>query len=86
MNALAPGIDRQTAVQKCWTRKEALLKAVGIGISRDLGRIETKPGSDSAVVSGSGTTARAPRSRLLAACAPAPPTCPPSPAGRARAP
>jgi 4'-phosphopantetheinyl transferase len=61
VNALAPGIDRQTAVQKCWTRKEALLKAIGVGISRDLRDIETKPG----VVSDPGTTARAPRSWLL---------------------
>jgi 4'-phosphopantetheinyl transferase len=65
VNALPPGIGRQTAVQKCWTRKEALLKAIGIGISRDLRAIETNPGSDTAVVSGPGTTTRAPRSWLL---------------------
>lgn len=65
VNALAPGIDRQTGVQKCWTRKEALLKAVGVGISHDLRGVETKPGSDTATVSDPGTTARAPRSWLL---------------------
>ncbi|MFE2516926.1 4'-phosphopantetheinyl transferase family protein [Streptomyces mirabilis] len=65
LRALPPGTDRQTAVQKCWTRKEALLKAVGIGVSRDLKGIETNPQSDTAVVTGPGTAVRGPRPWLL---------------------
>ncbi|MBE3072283.1 MAG: 4'-phosphopantetheinyl transferase superfamily protein [Acidobacteria bacterium] len=38
--ASLPEPDRTEAFCVCWTRKEALLKAVGLGISRGLGRVE----------------------------------------------
>lgn len=37
------GEDRVTAFLRVWTRKEATLKAVGIGISSDLSLLETHP-------------------------------------------
>ncbi|MFI8438408.1 4'-phosphopantetheinyl transferase family protein [Streptomyces sp. NPDC079020] len=39
----APGAPRSRAFLRCWTRKEAVLKAVGIGLAADLTRIETHP-------------------------------------------
>ena len=49
--ALAPA-DRIDAFFACWTRKEAVLKAVGLGISRGLGRVEVSchPGAAARVV------------------------------------
>ncbi|MEV6080286.1 MULTISPECIES: 4'-phosphopantetheinyl transferase family protein [unclassified Streptomyces] len=38
------GMPRSRAFLRCWTRKEAVLKAVGIGLAADLTRIETHPG------------------------------------------
>lgn len=44
---LAPGEDgpgpRDRAFLRCWTRKEAVLKAVGVGLGSDLSRIDTRP-------------------------------------------
>ncbi|MFE7757932.1 4'-phosphopantetheinyl transferase family protein [Streptomyces sp. NPDC057429] len=37
------GIERSRAFLRCWTRKEAVLKAVGIGLAADLRSIETHP-------------------------------------------
>jgi 4'-phosphopantetheinyl transferase len=49
--ALAPA-DRTDAFFACWTRKEAVLKAVGLGISRGLGHVEVtcQPGGPARVV------------------------------------
>ncbi|MFE1872537.1 4'-phosphopantetheinyl transferase family protein [Streptomyces sp. NPDC059496] len=41
--AAPPGQERVTAFLRVWTRKEATLKAVGIGISSDLSSLETHP-------------------------------------------
>ncbi|MFI6475553.1 4'-phosphopantetheinyl transferase family protein [Streptomyces sp. NPDC050516] len=45
------GDARTQAFLRCWTRKEAVLKAVGVGITTDLTAVETRPeSSDPAVV------------------------------------
>lgn len=38
-----PGEERTNAFLRCWTRKEAVLKAVGIGITVELNTLETRP-------------------------------------------
>ncbi|MGW8333997.1 4'-phosphopantetheinyl transferase family protein [Streptomyces sp. NPDC055897] len=37
------GDARTRAFLRCWTRKEAVLKAVGVGITTDLSGVETRP-------------------------------------------
>ncbi|MGW2792134.1 4'-phosphopantetheinyl transferase family protein [Streptomyces sp. NPDC001251] len=37
------GAARTRAFLRCWTRKEAVLKAVGVGIATDLTTVETRP-------------------------------------------
>lgn len=51
LSSLAPA-DRIEAFFTCWTRKEAVLKAVGLGISGGLGRLEVAclPGDGAHVV------------------------------------
>lgn len=46
------GRDRTEAFFACWTRKEAVLKAVGLGISRGLGQVEVTclPGDPAHIV------------------------------------
>ncbi|MFF4187557.1 4'-phosphopantetheinyl transferase family protein [Streptomyces sp. NPDC001691] len=39
----AEGDARTRAFLRCWTRKEAVLKAVGVGITTDLSQVETRP-------------------------------------------
>ncbi|MFJ8309467.1 MULTISPECIES: 4'-phosphopantetheinyl transferase family protein [unclassified Streptomyces] len=39
----AEGDPRTRAFLRCWTRKEAVLKAVGVGITTDLSAVETRP-------------------------------------------
>lgn len=39
------GPERDREFLRCWTRKEAVLKAVGIGIATNLTEVETRPGS-----------------------------------------
>ncbi|MFD7017083.1 4'-phosphopantetheinyl transferase family protein [Streptomyces sp. NPDC059928] len=39
----ADGDPRTRAFLRCWTRKEAVLKAVGVGITTDLRTVETRP-------------------------------------------
>ncbi|WP_336324106.1 4'-phosphopantetheinyl transferase family protein [Streptomyces lavendofoliae] len=41
--AAAPGGGRSVAFTRCWTRKEAVVKASGVGISTDLKRVEVRP-------------------------------------------
>ncbi|MGW1500965.1 4'-phosphopantetheinyl transferase family protein [Streptomyces mirabilis] len=41
---------RQRAFMRCWTRKEAIVKASGIGIEADLRRVESQPSQPVAVV------------------------------------
>ncbi|MFD7257529.1 4'-phosphopantetheinyl transferase family protein [Streptomyces sp. NPDC059874] len=40
--ALPEGPDRTTAFLRCWTRKEAVLKALGIGLTTDLTALESR--------------------------------------------
>ncbi|SEQ91048.1 4'-phosphopantetheinyl transferase [Streptomyces radiopugnans] len=40
--AQPPGTARSTAFLRCWTRKEAVLKATGVGIGSDLNQLETR--------------------------------------------
>ncbi|WP_052443228.1 4'-phosphopantetheinyl transferase family protein [Streptacidiphilus neutrinimicus] len=47
-----PGRARDVATQRCWTRKEAVLKAEGIGVTCDLTAVDTLPGLDEALVDG----------------------------------
>lgn len=42
LHGLPPG-DRRAAFLRCWTRKEAVVKAVGVGLAADLCRIEVHP-------------------------------------------
>ncbi|MFD9375467.1 4'-phosphopantetheinyl transferase family protein [Streptomyces sp. NPDC059999] len=42
VRAMPEGPSRATAFLRCWTRKEAVLKAVGIGITTDLTALETR--------------------------------------------
>lgn len=46
------GSERRTAFFTCWTRKEAVLKAVGLGISRGLARVAVtcEPGVQARIV------------------------------------
>lgn len=46
---LAPEL-RHAAFMRCWTRKEAVVKATGIGIEADLRRVEVQPWRDTAFV------------------------------------
>ncbi|MET9365503.1 4'-phosphopantetheinyl transferase superfamily protein [Streptomyces sp. NPDC006632] len=48
------GGARTWAFLRCWTRKEAVLKAVGIGITTDLRAVETRPESAGPVVVAAG--------------------------------
>ncbi|GAA2466202.1 4'-phosphopantetheinyl transferase family protein [Streptomyces mauvecolor] len=51
----APGGDARTqAFLRCWTRKEAVLKAVGVGITTDLSAVETRPESSGPAVVAAG--------------------------------
>lgn len=45
LRTVPEGVARERAFLRMWTRKEAVLKAVGIGISTDLTAIETRPRS-----------------------------------------
>ncbi|MFD0025475.1 4'-phosphopantetheinyl transferase family protein [Streptomyces sp. NPDC058382] len=40
--AAPAGLLRSRAFLRCWTRKEAVLKATGVGIVTDLSRLETR--------------------------------------------
>ncbi|MFJ3928523.1 4'-phosphopantetheinyl transferase family protein [Streptomyces sp. NPDC090022] len=42
LRALPYGTARTTGFLRCWTRKEAVLKAVGVGITADLTALETR--------------------------------------------
>ncbi|WP_408991020.1 4'-phosphopantetheinyl transferase family protein [Streptomyces sp. 1268] len=48
--AAAPIGGRSVAFTRCWTRKEAVVKASGVGISTDLRRVEVRPGLPEALV------------------------------------
>ncbi|MGW2181165.1 4'-phosphopantetheinyl transferase family protein [Streptomyces sp. NPDC001732] len=45
VRSFPPGRARHRAFLRCWTRKEAVLKAVGTGIAGDLTAVETRPGA-----------------------------------------
>ncbi|MFI6641237.1 4'-phosphopantetheinyl transferase family protein [Streptomyces sp. NPDC050504] len=49
-----PGEERTRAFLRCWTRKEAVLKAVGIGITVELNTLETGPASEGPVTVAAG--------------------------------
>ncbi|MGW3655787.1 4'-phosphopantetheinyl transferase superfamily protein [Streptomyces sp. NPDC005151] len=44
------GAERDEALMRCWVRKEAVVKAWGIGIGTDLARVPVRPDAESAVV------------------------------------
>lgn len=44
--AAAPAEQRRVLFFKCWTRKEAVLKALGVGLTVSLDRIEVSPDDD----------------------------------------
>ncbi|MEU3502214.1 4'-phosphopantetheinyl transferase superfamily protein [Streptomyces hundungensis] len=48
------GDARTRAFLRCWTRKEAVLKAVGVGITTDLRTVETRPESSDPVTVATG--------------------------------
>jgi 4'-phosphopantetheinyl transferase len=50
--ASLPAAERVAAFFACWTRKEALLKAIGLGISRGLNRVEVscQPGEPARIL------------------------------------
>ena len=48
------GPARTSAFLRCWTRKEAVLKAVGVGITTDLRTVETRPESPGPAVVAAG--------------------------------
>ncbi|MFE9405244.1 4'-phosphopantetheinyl transferase family protein [Streptomyces sp. NPDC006530] len=48
------GGARTRAFLRCWTRKEAVLKAVGVGITTDLRTVETRPESSRPVTVATG--------------------------------
>ncbi|MDN3028242.1 4'-phosphopantetheinyl transferase superfamily protein [Streptomyces sp. S.PB5] len=45
LRACSPGPARTRAFYHCWTRKEAVVKASGAGITSDLSAVEVHPGS-----------------------------------------
>ncbi|WP_227869884.1 4'-phosphopantetheinyl transferase family protein [Streptomyces otsuchiensis] len=42
--AAAPAGDRAREFARCWARKEAVVKASGVGVATDLRRVDTRPG------------------------------------------
>ncbi|MEV8530865.1 4'-phosphopantetheinyl transferase superfamily protein [Streptomyces sp. NPDC051211] len=48
--AARPDGGRSVAFTRCWTRKEAVVKASGVGVSTDLRRVEVRPDLPVAVV------------------------------------
>jgi 4'-phosphopantetheinyl transferase len=49
LRGLADPAERRKVFLRCWTRKEAVVKAVGIGLAADLRQIDTSPERDGPV-------------------------------------
>ncbi|MYW67604.1 4'-phosphopantetheinyl transferase superfamily protein [Streptomyces sp. SID8379] len=50
LDALAPGEPRHRAFHRIWTRKESVVKAVGVGLTgTDLDRLDTRPADEGPV-------------------------------------
>lgn len=56
LRSLARKSERTRAFLRCWTRKEAVLKATGVGITTDLTAIEAQPLRDGPVTVAVGST------------------------------
>lgn len=50
-----PGAAFSTLFNRCWTRKEAVLKAIGSGLTTDPRALDTRLGEDWTVIEGAGT-------------------------------
>lgn len=48
--AAGPASGHSVAFTRCWTRKEAVVKASGVGVSTDLRRVEVRPDLSEALV------------------------------------
>ncbi|MEU3738838.1 4'-phosphopantetheinyl transferase superfamily protein [Streptomyces sp. NPDC032198] len=48
--AAREGVERDEALMRCWVRKEAVVKAWGVGLGTDLAAVAVRPWQDSAVV------------------------------------
>ncbi|MEV6163200.1 4'-phosphopantetheinyl transferase superfamily protein [Streptomyces sp. NPDC052052] len=46
----ASGTERAHAFFRCWTRKEAVVKAIGVGIITDLSEVDVRPAEDGPVL------------------------------------
>ncbi|MEV0654862.1 4'-phosphopantetheinyl transferase superfamily protein [Streptomyces sp. NPDC050395] len=54
VEAAGEGTERDDALMRCWTRKEAVAKAWGVGLGTDLAEVAVRPWQETAVVERTG--------------------------------